>query len=192
MRLLVVMLAALALLVPSATYADSLGVTDATGDVWATPSGGTAAPAPGVTKGDITRMVVRNNRTTLVVVVRFVDLAPSGRYAGYDIWLQAHNTLARREFVLEAGPGHWSGTVRDFAANGTLRHCPTTHTIDYAANLVRLTARRSCLGTPSSVRAGLNVYRATRSSGKTTLYSDNPFDTNAESAAWTSWVRRTQ
>lgn len=168
--------------------AAKLRLVDARGDMWVSTDGGAPVPAPGSSLGDLTRAKVSYRGDKVRVRLSLVDIAKRGAYAQYALVLQGHGANPTREIVLDAAPGEWAGRVRVFKRHGDLvDDCAVTHDIDYVHNAVRLNVERSCLGRPGSVRANVNVYRAT---GAGTFYSDNPHDGLDHSDAWTAWVKR--
>lgn len=186
--LLVAAVTAVATVLPAAAAsADQLALKDPRGDVWGQQGNAAAVRAPNVKVGDLTRAVVHNTRSTVTVVLRFVDIARAGRYAQYDVVVQSKATMVRRELLLEAGPGRWKGVMRVFHHNGTAASCPTSHRIDYAANVVTVRMRGRCLGEAISVRAQINTYRGL---SHARFYSDNPAGTTAQMTGWTGWVHR--
>jgi hypothetical protein len=165
---------------------DHLVLRDASGDMWRADAVGEAVPAPASTLGDLRRVDVRHGSANVVVTLRFVDLRRAGSYANYTVRLQT-GVRTFREVTLEADRHSWAGSTRVFRHGGNLvRGCGESHRVDYRGNTVRIVLPRSCLGTPRFVRANVNVYRA---DAEDAFFSDNPHDGQAESGAWTRWLR---
>lgn len=165
--------------------AQSLVLRDGHGDVWVTGAVGGWTPAPNSTQGDVTALVVRHQERRVSVVARYVDLSRTGSYASYDLRLR-NGAGMLREFVLEAAPHHWVGSVRVFSRSGDpVGGCLVQHRIDYAHDTVRLDVPVSCLGTPRFVQANFNSYRARRPG---TFWGDNPHDGRAQAPTWTRWL----
>jgi hypothetical protein len=170
--------------------AQQLRLTDPRGDMWVSAADGSSLPAPGSSQSDVTRAKVSYRGDKVVVRLKFVDLAKRGSYAQYVAVLQGHRDHRTREIVLEAGPHRWKGRARVYKRHGDLvTNCKVVHRIDYGTEVVRVRVSRACLAEPGSVRANVNIYRA---SGSGVFYSDNPHDRLDQSDAWTDWVKRTR
>ena len=179
------------LLLTTAGPASAAQVTlrDGRGDVWASTAPDTWEPAPSGSLNDVTRTVAKHGANKIAVSIRFVALKRTGSYAQYAIRLQSKRDRRIREVVVEAGPRDWAGQVQVFRANGDpASSCPVTHVIDYGNEKVQVRVDRTCLRSPGAVRINVNAYRAQKDK---TFLADNPHGSQAESSAWTGWVRRT-
>ena len=174
----------LALLSPVAAHADRWGGSDPAGDVtgWQYQPDpepcGTFLDVDGAAEAheDITYLGVRHTRHDVVATVRFSDL-------------DAASELATTIYLRTARGGFWLDLDRFQSRNGQWRTltflahaprypdpedidecggfgfasfdlgCRIAHTVDAAADLVRLTVPRRCIKNPRWVRAGADAYR---------------------------------
>ncbi|MEZ0578943.1 hypothetical protein [Nocardioides sp. MH1] len=172
---------AITLLAPSAAHADRWGSGDPTGDVQGTQFDPAPEPcgtetdfdASANSNQDITRLVVRHTRRSVVVTSRFRDLDRTleqslwvyARSSTGNYWMSVHRTHGVR--------GRWQ--VRSFVAPepdlpdpedggcgfGLVVYdepCRSRPTIDFASDVVSLAVPRRCLGFPRWVRVGVSAY----------------------------------
>lgn len=190
--LAVLLVACCVLTVASPASAERLRLTDPTRDVWRTMPSGEVLPARWTEAGDITRVRISHERTTVVVKIDIGTLRRAGVYVQYAVRVQGSGPEHRRvrEALVEAGPDGWRGKSRAFTGRGSYaRGCDVSHRIDYRRDRVVVRLGRACLDRPGSVRVNVNAYRANRNR---VFFADNPHGTTPHSRAWSDWVRRTR
>lgn len=157
LRLIVLpVLTAAALAVPTAASAGTLTHSDPAGDVVAidlTSAGGSMTPAPTRANGDIVATRLTYVGSTVRVKVRFRDLARKGTLIT-ELAIKSGRSF--RYVELTARPGAYAGRLKVTThADAPVKCAGTTHTIDYTANTELLTIPARCLGGPSWVRIGV-------------------------------------
>jgi hypothetical protein len=174
----------LALLAPTAAYADRWSSTDAEGDV----EGWTYSPEPEPcgtfsdvdgaeeTHEDITRLGVRHTRRAVVVTVRFRDLQADlehwttvyirGSRGGFWLDLDRYQTSNGKwhtmTFLSDAPQYPDPEDIDECGGFGFISFdigCRIQPDIDVAADLVRLSVPRKCLKNPRWVRIGAGSAR---------------------------------
>ena len=169
-------------LVATATADDrptSVTVRDDVGDVWATPVGGDAfAPAPEQRIGDVKAMRVTHQTRTVVVRLRFAELARTGS-ATYELDLR----LPDRRVSAQVATDRRSPTGRHalWSSRGDRLRCPgMSHLVDSDRDVIVVRIPRSCLGAPAWVR--VRNYDLRERAG--TLFTDNPHNREAHADRW--------
>lgn len=136
---------------------------------------------------DIRRVIVGHGPRQVFVKVKFTDLRPNSDAgpASIGIFIDTDPALAGPEYRL--GSGLQRGTdyqlmrIRDHKPVGQPLTCAHTVKLDYAADVLKFRAARTCLKTPDEVRVGVKM---------TDLYdgSHPVHDWLGEPKSFTSWV----
>jgi hypothetical protein len=141
--------------------------------------------------GDLTRTLVRYEKSDVLVRLHFADLRRKDAYGQFAIRLQGKQGKVVRTVLVETSRRDPKGVHRVFNKSNREVSCEPTHKLDYATNRVTVKLDRDCLSSPRAVRVNVNVARATPTHRKDSVfYSDSGHDTTAESAAWSDWVSR--
>lgn len=147
-----------AVLMPVAASAASLSIDDGTGDTYLTKYDETAdtatyEPAGSQVNVDLDAVVVRHTARTVVATASYADLRRTDNRFMYLLRLRTNEGL-RRDVTVETLFSGWRGTVMFGKPNGDDVRCRgIEHAVDYAANTVRVTVPRACLGRPRYVEA---------------------------------------
>lgn len=139
-------------------HADSHVSRDARGDVVqlaAADDESLAEPAPGRKEGDVLRMRVTHGERAVHATIRYHRLSkPRGDDLGLHLLSLKTSKGRLADAVVVTDRRNPQGDVI-WAWGDAPRTCPGLRThIDYAADRVRLTVPRSCLGEPRWVRGG--------------------------------------
>jgi hypothetical protein len=185
--LLTLAVAVSAALVPVAAQAGSYSSPDASGDVVKFDfSAGEETPskAPDVTDGDIVNSRVVHGPRRLTIEVQYRDLNASGGQIAHG-FLIGTNKHRKREIVLTAVPGHWQGHKIMLSGHGKRVRCKGVHwSLQYGANLVRLSVPRRCLGNPKWVHVGIGTIEQPASGEAFFLDDANLTGTTGEKLKW--------
>jgi hypothetical protein len=160
--------------------ANTVTLTDPTGDVWSISEGESApSPASDEPSADVVRAVVTHRRHRVSVRMKFSDLRRADT-AFYGATIVTPRQL-RAAFVM-TGPRRWGG--RPLLVNGNFAkvRCPGfQHSVDYASEQVTMTLPRACLGNPRWVRVEMNngIFRG-GSEATFQEITDNPHSTRAD------------
>jgi hypothetical protein len=147
--------------VPAPAQAQTLTDPDAVGDM-AEFSGESPVPAPGRTLNDITSTRLSHGATRISLRVDYVDLQKVGEQ--YLYLGMVTNEGVRRELYVYASRGAWSGEVDMMNGRGREVRCAVRHSIDYDANVMKVSFPRRCASNPRWVkfRAGALVMTRNR------------------------------
>ena len=177
-----------AALVPVAAHAGTYSAPDASGDVVMYDFSGdseTPVKVPDRTDGDIVNSRVVHGPNRLTMEVRYRDLVASGGTIVHDFRIGTNNHRVR-EIGIVAGPGKWQGRHVVVNKRGKRVRCHGVHwSLQYGANLVRVSVPRRCLGNPKWVHVGIGTLEETGSS----LYLDDA-NTNGTFGETTKWGPR--
>jgi len=148
-----------AALVPVAAHAGSYSAPDASGDVMKYDfSSDTPTKVPDRTDGDIVNSRVVHGPNRITMEVRYRDLNASGSAIVHDFRIGT-NKHRIREIGIVAGPGRWQGHRIVLNRHGKRVHCKGVHwSLQYGANLVRVSVPRRCLGNPKWVHVGIGTF----------------------------------
>ncbi|MCW2795354.1 hypothetical protein [Nocardioides sp.] len=143
-------LAALALGVAAPAMAERIGVSD-------------PADVGGASLSDIRRVTVNHGLEQIFVKVAFTELKPKSEAgpSSLAIFLDTNANKKGPEFLL--GTGLQRGTdyqltrVRDWKTVGQPLTCDHSLRLDFVANVAKLHAARSCIGTPDEIRVGVKM-----------------------------------
>jgi len=159
----VVLTAVLVVLLPGASYADTLLRADPAGDVQYLPTSSEEEVdpvlAPARTIGDITQVKVTHEGTAVRVVTYFRALPKAGQFHAHEF--RFVTASLERTVSLSAGPAPvgWAGRARMFTKSGNDVTCKyLAHLLDYAHNRTILTVPRKCLNFPGAVKVGSGTY----------------------------------
>ena len=152
----------------SPAYAASRTFADPAGDVVSLGPADDetlAEPAPDRREGDVLSLRVVHAPKQVRAVMRFDELTrPTGRQQTVHVFSIRTSKGAREDVSLLVDRRHRQGVVVE-------RPCRATTTrIDYAADTVRITVPRRCLGKPAWVRMGAGGGTITRAG---TLFADD-------------------
>ena len=175
-------------LVAAATADDrttTVTVRDAVGDVWATPVGGDAfEPAPNQRAGDVLAMRVTHRARTVVVRLRFAELASTGS-ASYELDLRLPDRRVSAQVATDRRSpmgrhALWAGSGERIRCSGM------SHLVDEDRDVVVVRVPRTCLGAPAWVR--VRNYDLRERAG--TLFTDNPHNREAHADRWSALAYR--
>jgi len=186
-KLLVPILAAtaLTLVVPMTAQAATLKLVDERGDVHRMAQDGSFVLAPGERRADILSTRIQHTDRAVVVRTRLLDLRREGRSLGMAMRIRT-NAGTYREVQLEASRRiGWRGQV---SMNSRRRavECRTTHSIDYAADVLTLRIPSSCLDNPRWVQ----LTQVSLFIGGRQFLVDNPHNNRMRINGWTTRIRR--
>lgn len=133
---------------PASAQARTEVDVDAVGDV-ANFADESLVPAPERTIGDISGSTLTHSATRVGVRVDFVDLQKVG-FLGLEV-TTITNEGVRRHVSLHAYRGVWAGETYMFGSRRVIR-CAIRHSVDYEANVVRLSFPRRCASDPRWVK----------------------------------------
>lgn len=156
----------LAVVPASSAHADVLYRYDATADVQSIVRGGDpesapVSPAPSRKIGDVTRMRIAHEGTTLRVSLQYRALPASGIYHRHSFVIQTYSV--NRTVNIEAEPGSWRGRSEIYDSVGEPMKCSgLSHQLDYKNYRAIVTIPRSCLNFPSRVMVGAGLMTLTR------------------------------
>jgi hypothetical protein len=153
-----------ATLVPVAAHAGSYSAPDQSGDVAKydfTGESEAPTPLPDRTEGDIVHSRVVHGPRRVTIEVRFRDLSTTGGTIAHDFRIGTNKHLGR-EIVIVASPGSWQGHKAVLNKRDKRAHCKGVRwSLQYGANLVRLSVPRRCLGNPKWVHVGIGTFEGT-------------------------------
>ena len=183
---LILALLTLAIGVPVAAQGAVVTIVDARGDVWREAADGTLVKADGEHRVDILRTRIQHTDRALVVRTKVDRLAREGRQLGLAMRVRT-NDGTRRLVQLDASRRiGWRGQTVIGGRAGAVE-CRTSHTIDYANDVMMVRIPRSCLGNPRWVQATL----VTVFLGGRTFLADNPHTTTMRlKGLWTDRILR--
>lgn len=189
--------AATALLLPSAAAAATISIDDAAGDTWQmTQDEQTGAetyhPAGTQLNVDLTRTVVKHTSGKLVLKATYETLRGAQNRYYFAARVRTDEGLKREVGVETFTRQGWRGASFMTKASGREVRCSgMTHDVDYAADTVRLTVPRACLGKPRWVQVAVGAFAVAEGSADFTLYVDNGHDESADDPlTWSAKVRR--
>lgn len=156
--------AALVAATPATARAETVDDADATGDM-ATQSlvddeeEDTLVPAPERTLNDVSSTMLAHRTRRVAIRVDYVDLKKKagGEPQVLDIAMVTDEGV-RRHLQLAAWSGHWSGETNMYDGNWRGVKCSVRHSIDYKANVTKVSFPRRCASNPSWVRFRVGSY----------------------------------
>lgn len=144
---------AAAVLAPTAADAKAYSSTDTSGDVVVvTMPGGSTAPAPDRTEGDIVATRVQHKARVVILTMRFRELT-RGQTALH--WFGIKTGKMTRIVLMPADASHPGGAARMFKPNNKAVRCHVGHAIDYTTNTATVRVPRACLGKPRWVKVAM-------------------------------------
>lgn len=121
--------------------------SDVVGDVSDLTDETTATPAPDQTLSDVRATRLAHGATRVAVRVDYVDLQKVGE--SQAIFVDLFSDERSRRLQLAAYPGGWSGETQMYTARWREVSCGgVRHSIDYAAETMKVSFPRRCLGNP--------------------------------------------
>lgn len=142
-------------LIPTAAHAKTYTSADQPNDVVIlTLPGGTTAPAPERTEGDIVSSQVQHKARAVVLTMRYQELT-AGQSAVH--WYGIRTGKLTRIVLMQADSSHVGGRVRLFKPSGKPVRCHVGHSIDYTTNTATVRVPRSCLGKPRWVKVAMQA-----------------------------------
>ncbi len=144
--------AALVAAAPAPAQAQAVDDPDADGDMAMltfTDNGEAFVPAPERTLNDVSNTTLAHRTHRVAVRVDYVELKrkAGGRYQ--SLWIVMKTDEGARRFVeLDVTRRHWSGETSMFTGRGRTVRCAVRHSIDYEANVIRLSFPRRCASNP--------------------------------------------
>jgi hypothetical protein len=106
-------------------------------------------PVPDRTLNDVSNTTLSHGHRRVAITVDYVDL--KRRAGGLGQYFQVHmvtNEGVRRHLDLVAVPGRWSGATQMYTRRYASMDCSVRHTIDYEANVTKLSFPRRCVSKP--------------------------------------------
>lgn len=169
------------------SYAESVTVRDARGDMWKIEEGSHEPDrAPGARLGDLVRTTARHGTTALVVRARFAELQRTGRRL--TLWVELRDDTGRRTHLgVRATRRDRSGETILMTGRGRDIACDVDHRIDYRGDRIRVRVPRQCLGDPRTVRLRVASEQVRRSWAYAWL--DNGLGDSMEDRSWTEALR---
>ncbi len=150
---------------PAAAQAQTVTNPDTVGDVVRIDyNTGATTPAPNRANGDVTSTTLTHSATRVSVRVEYAELRRVG--AGLLFISMTTNEGAHRIVELNAGEG--SGRTDFYRGDGRLVRCAVRHSVDYAANEMRVSFPRRCASNPRWVR-----FRVAVLTGNSAIYFDD-------------------
>ena len=149
----------LVLLVPTQAQAGSYARPDAANDVSSSTGDGPFVRTPSRIEGDIRSSAVAHAPRRVLVAIGFGQLTQTTELTGHIFRLRTNRGKVRWVTVV-AGPGHWAGRTVMQKPSGRRVKCRLGTSIDYAADRVRVSIPRRCLGGPRWVKVGIGVVSA--------------------------------
>lgn len=180
-------LLALTLGVPVAAQGAVVNIVDEQGDVQRMSADGHFVLAEGERRADILSTRIMHTDHALVVRTELDRLAREGREIGMAMRIRTNDGTARIVQVFASRRIGWGGETAISNRRGALVQCRTSHSIDYANDVMTVRIPRSCLGNPRWVQATLvSVFFGGR-----TFLADNPHNTTMRiRGVWTDRIRR--
>ncbi|NYG57887.1 hypothetical protein BJ980_000810 [Nocardioides daedukensis] len=111
---------------------------------------------------DIRQVSLAHGRTSVGVNVRFADLKDSNRVnAGATIYFDVKASRSGPEYALTTGLGpgtdYYLVRVRDWKMYGDPKTCSHQVSLNFDDERLRVSAARSCFGSPAHVRVGVRM-----------------------------------
>ena len=139
--------AALVAATPAASHAETVDDVDAVGDMIVYD--GAPIPVPDRTLNDVSNTRFTHGGRRVAIRVDYVDLKKKA--GGVGQWFLIHmitNEGVRRHLDLVASSGHWSGATQMYNRRYASVDCSVRHSIDYEANVTKLSFPRRCVSKP--------------------------------------------
>ena len=136
---------------PATAQADTVSDADTVGDMITFNDNDAVVLAPERTLNDVSSTTLAHAVRRVAIAVHYVELKRTGEFQSLHIGMKT-NEGARRNVVLAAEPHMWSGATMMFRGNGASMRCAMRHTIDYEANVMRVSFPRRCASNPHWVR----------------------------------------
>ena len=151
MRPLVVaaLCAALVAAAPATARAQTVGDPDTVGDMVTFNDDDTAVVAPDRALNDVSSTTLAHRAHRLTIDVDYVDLRrrAGGDYQSLFIVMKT-NEGVRRYVSLDAWRRHWSGEAAVLTGRLRPTTCTVRHSIDYDADVTKVSIPRRCLSNP--------------------------------------------
>jgi len=170
--------------VPVAAQGAVIDIVDARGDVRRMDADGTLVKADGEQRADILRTRINHTDRAVVVRTKLARLAREGRQIGMAMRIRTNDGTGRFVQLAAGRRIGWSGESVVTNRRGAAVQCRTTHTVDYANDVMAVRIPSSCLGNPRWVQATL----VTVFFGGRTFLADNPHNTTMRIKG--VWTRR--
>lgn len=159
---------------------------DGRGDMIRVDEGGSnPQPAPGADVGDVVRTSFRHGAGRVVVRVHLAALERTGRRL--TVWVDVQDRPGHTWFVgVQATRRDRSGRTIVIDGRGRDVPCTPSHRIDYAADTVRVSVPRGCLGSPARLRFRVLTEHVRNS--WTYAWLDNGLAPTMDDRRWTEWL----
>lgn len=146
--------AAATLLLPTAASAETLALVDATEDTYRYDmESGTYVAAGSQVNVDLARMVVKHTDRRVLVKARYAELRRSGNDIMFLLRVRTNEGI-KRDLTVETIMSGWKGSAMIDKPNGDEVKCRgLRHDIDYDANVLTVSAPRTCFSKPRWVEA---------------------------------------
>ena len=174
---------------PAVANAQAVAHPDAVGDM-ARDSNTGLAPAPKRTGNDASNTAIFHGARRVTIRVDYVDLAKTAGERQF-LWMRLKTNEGVRGWVfLGAGPRHWAGDAVMIVGRRELTKV-VSHSIDYEANVVRVSFPRRVAGFPDWVKFKIVTGAETRNA----FYVDDALQDGGlpmgfEDLAWSGRIHR--
>lgn len=186
--------AALLGVAPVTAHAQTFTDRDTVGDVVRFSDSDTdniVVPAPLRRLNDVTRTRLAHGASRVAVRVDYGELRRGGDVQGLEIHMVT-NEGARRYLQLVAYPRHWTGAAKLYTGRwGAVRCNGLRRTIDYGANVMKMSFPRRCASNPRWVKFRAVAYaQAGGGFYADDALSDAPLTSKDDRLTWSGKVRR--
>ncbi len=177
---------------PATAHAETVSDPDTVGDMVTFNDDDAVVLVPERTLNDVSNTKLRHGARRVAVRVDYVDLKKKagGEYQSLGI-LMVTNEKVRRYVSLDAWRGHWSGESQMYNGKYNEVRCAVRHSIDYEANIMKVSFPRRCASNPRWVK--FRVWA--QSNGDDGYYGDDalrdrPTNSQAGHMKWSDRVHR--
>ncbi len=175
---------------PSTAEAQTLIDRDEVGDVITFNGDDAVVPVPERRRNDVTRTRLVHGPTRVAIRVRYAELKKGGDVQAINVTMVTNEV--RRNLQLVAYPRHWSGETemydgkwRDVGCGGV------RHTIDYAADVMKVSFPRACASNPRWVKFRVVAFAQDDGFFADDALSDRPVSSQDDNdLRWTGKVYR--
>jgi hypothetical protein len=173
---------------PAATaQAEAVGDPDTGGDMVAITDEGVVTPVPERSLNDVRATRLTYGATRVAIRVSFVDLKKVGEAQALNV--DMYTNERSRRLQLNAFPFNWSGETQMYTVKWREVDCGgVRHTVDYAADIMKVSLPRRCLGNPRWVNFRVVAFAEDNGSYWDDALSDVPISTT--DGNWLKWSGR--
>lgn len=157
---------------------------DTVGDLVEITDDDAIVPMPERTLNDVKATKLTHSATRVAIRVSYVDLQKVGEVQGLNV--DMYTNEKPRRVQVNAFPGRWSGEAEMYTVRWREVRCDgVRHTIDYTANIMKVSFPRECLGNPRWVDFRVVAYAEYNASYWDDALSDTPI--SSPDGNWLKW-----